>query len=140
MLRGNALHRIGSEPAGIDPRSHVGELDRQHHISVRLLVDRYTLSGAPTHILTNQCTNGSKKINSRSMLFSRILSEASDEVRRAASEIVNDPRGEARKLEIIIERSQEALKRAEKMVRESRRGRSKSQRKRARREIPGNGR
>ena len=74
------------------------------------------------------------------MLFSRILSEASDQVRTAARETVNDARGEARKSETIIERSQQALECAEKMVRESRRGRSESQRKRARREIPGNNR
>ena len=62
---------------------------------------------------------GVKKLKSRTMLYSRLLSGSSEDVRRSAREKVRAARGTIHQSNNIIEQAHQALQKAERIVRKS---------------------
>jgi len=67
---------------------------------------------------------GVKKINPRSMLYSRLLSETADNLRRSVRETVMAARGQIHKSENIVAQAHAAVEHAQKTVEISKQGRS----------------
>ncbi len=63
---------------------------------------------------------GAEKINSRSMLHSRLVSQVAVDVRRSASEVVKAAEGEKYRSLSIVAQAQRALEKAQKIVAETR--------------------
>lgn len=75
---------------------------------------------------------GVKKLRSRNMLYSRLLSEKADTVRRSADQTVRTAREAIHHSENLVERSRDVLERADKILRNSVQGRkSRAAKKRA---------
>ena len=62
---------------------------------------------------------GVKKLKATTMLYSRLLSEKCDDVRRSAKEKVTSARGTICRSENIVAQSREALEKADKTIRKA---------------------
>jgi sugar-specific transcriptional regulator TrmB len=66
---------------------------------------------------------GVKKLRSRDMLYSRLLSQKAGDVRRSANKTVKAARETIRHSENLMEHARDVLERADKMLRNSAQGR-----------------
>ncbi len=80
---------------------------------------------------------GAEKINSRSMLHSRLASQGAVDVRRSANELVKAAEGKKHKSLNIVAQAQRALEKAQKIVAETR---SKRERRRTAAKTSGDAR